>query len=453
MAGLGKEGAPQPAQQPTIAAKASGPALAPPSAAEAAGAQAPFTYYFLSELLGAPVRQEGQKRAFGRLRDIGARDAGINYPLASCLDVAGRGYKRLTVPWADVAQLSRREIVVRSAGGEGSDARFWLRRDVLDDQVVDVWGAKVHRVNDIHMLYAEGQLIVAHVEVGMRGLLRRIGIERPAVALVQWLLDYTIRDSFVSWRNLEMLNPSVFSGELRASAAPSQLAEIHPAELADIMQQLGVRDRQTLFSRLSVETAAEALREVDPETQRTLIAHQQPDRAADILEEMRPKEAADLLRDLHVPDAQSLLSQMEKEAGEDVRAILAHGESSAGGSLETVCIEARPEEAASVVLNRVRTMAEEVGVFNYVYVLDEQGHLVGVLSLRELLRAQPDAPLRSLMSTYVVRVAPETSLSDLARLFGKYGFRAIPVVDERNVFVGAVRLSSVLARVSPLFRQ
>jgi Mg/Co/Ni transporter MgtE len=323
---------------------------------------------------------------------------------------------------------------------------------VLDDQVVDLSGARVVRVNDVHMLHAEGQLIIAHVAVGIRSILRRLGFERPVSALMRWLLDYTLKDSFVTWRNVELVAAAGAPGLLRVSGAPLRLAEIHPADLADIMEQLGARERQELLSRLPLGKAAEALGEVDPELQRALISREQPERAADILEEMPAKEAADVLRDLHQSDVQRIISRMEREAAQDIVTILSHRQESAGGMMATQCIEAKPQQRAAEVLEQVRSVADQVEVLNYAYVLDEEGRLLGVANLRQLMRAAPDSTMQSLMATDVVKVTPRTSVKDVARLFVRYGFRAIPVVDKRNVFLGAVRLMSVLEELSPLFK-
>jgi Mg/Co/Ni transporter MgtE len=270
--------------------------------------------------------------------------------------------------------------------------------------------------------------------------------------LLRWLFDYTLKDALISWRYVELAGFEGFGGRLRIPTTPSRLAEMHPAELADIMEQLGTKERQRLINSLPVETAAEALEEVDPELQRAVIAQQDPGKAADILEEMSSTDAADVLRDLHASEAQVIISWMEREAQEDIRAILTHEEKSAGGVMSTACIETRPDQLAGEVLEHVRSVAGEAEVFNQIYVLDEGRHLLGVLSLRELLLAKTDAPLRTLMTTDVVSLDPDASLQAVAAIFVKYGFRAVPVVDKNNVFLGAIRLISVLSKLSRFFK-
>ena len=417
------------------------------------GQRTQVTYYFLSELLKCPVRFDGDAKPFGRLRDIGVRKLAMPYPQTVCLQVEPKAGGTQMIPWSAVLDISPRQVVVRREFGELPTPDYWLRRDVLDDQVVSISGAKLIRVNDIHMLLAEGQLVAAHVEVGFLGILRRLGCDRPVRRLLRWLLDYNLKDKFVTWRDLEVIGVGGAGGELHISAAPSQFDEMHPAELADILERLGAQERKTLLQTLPVETAAEALEETDPEIQRALIAQQRPDKAADILEEMAPHGAASVLRDLHASDAQTIISRMEGEAAADVRTLLAHEEETAGGMTASFCIVRGPHQRADEVLESIRAIAEQVEVFSYVYVLDESKHLLGIVSLRELLSASPDATLQTLMTTRLVKVSPDTGLKGLTKLFAKYGFRAIPVVDDQNVFLGAVRLFTVLSQLSPLFKE
>ena len=413
-----------------------------------ANARPAGTYYYLSELLGAQVRVEGEGAPLGRLRDIGFQTT-APYPPATCIEVRSRSRGTSTLPWSAVKEFSARAVVVQRVEGPPPVPDFWARRDVLDDQVVDLSGARVRRVNDVQFLYTEGRLVPAHVEIGFLGILRRLGVVRPARAFLHWLFDYTPKETFVTWRHVQVLSP----GGVRVAARLKRLTDLHPAELADILEDLGAKERQALLATLDPETAADALEEVDPDVQRTLMSQEEPGKAADILEEMPAQEAADVLRELADPEAQRIINRMETEAADDVREILAHEEETAGSMMATSCIEARPEHTAAAVLEATRPQAEDVGVFNIIYVLDETRRLVGVVSLRELFAAAPDTRVDELMTTHVITVPADASPQDLARLFAKYGLRAIPVVDEGGEFLGAVRLKDVLNELAHLMRE
>jgi Mg/Co/Ni transporter MgtE len=198
---------------------------------------------------------------------------------------------------------------------------------------------------------------------------------------------------------------------------------------------------------MSVETAADALEEVTPEYQRTLVSHGEPGRVADILEEMPPDEAAEVLRDLG-PDAQNIINRMEGEAASEVQTLLAHKEESAGGVMDPSCIEAQPGDSAASILERIPELTEEVEVYTLIFVVDGNRVLKGVLSLRELFRAAPEARLESLISHELITVTPETRLKDVAREFAKYKFQAVPVVNDGGVLQGVVRYDSVLSHLA-----
>ncbi len=408
-------------------------------------------FYNLSDLLGRPVRYEDESRLMGRLYDISG-STHTSYPLSVSLDIElrhGRGHQIL--PWSAVKTMTPKETVICRTEEAAPAADFWARRDVLDDQVVDVSGAQVLRVNDVNLIYSENKLIFGHVEVGLRGILRRLRFERPVAFLAQWLFDYTLKDSFVTWRHIQVLSPGGVPGGVRVSTTSERLADIHPAELADILEQLGVKDRQVLFNSLSVETAADTLEEINPEFQRTLVSHGDPGRAADILEEMPPNEAADVLRDLG-PDAQGLINQMENEAAAEMQTLLAHNEESAGSVMDPNCIEAQTGNTTAEILERLRELPEDVKVYNLIYVVDDKRVLKGVISLRELLRASPSATLGSIMNEVLVHVTPDTRLKDVTREFAKFGFQAIPVVDANGVFQGIVRFDSVLSQLADFLK-
>ncbi len=411
----------------------------------------PVVFHNLSDLLGCPIRYEDDPRPFARLHDIGGSTL-TPYPLSNSLEAALRqGGGRCFIPWSSVKVFTGSEIIIRRSDEAAPVSDFWARRDVLDDQVVDVSGAQVLRVNDVHLIYSDNTLIFGHVEVGLRGILRRLRFERPIAFLMQWLFDYTIKDSFVTWKQIQVLSPGGIPGGVRVNNLSERLADIHPAELADILEELGVKDRQVLFNSLPVETAADALEEVTPEFQRTLVSNGEPGRVADILEEMPPDEAAEVLRDLG-PDAQGLINQMENAAAAEVQTLLSHREESAGGVMDHNCITASPDDTVASILEKIPELTQDVQVYNLIFVVDGTRKLKGVLSLRELFRADPAATLASITTRELITVTPGTRLKDVAREFAKYGFQAIPVVDADMTLLGLVRYDNVLAHLAEFLK-
>ena len=285
-------------------------------------------FLFFSELLGRAVTTADGRR-LGRLADLVVA-TGEPYPPVESL-VVKAGKQRLQLPWTVVEGLAGREIVVRSGAGAVPPPevpppdRIPLAEEILDRQIVDVEGAKLVRVNDLHFLEVKGQLRVAHVDVGFRGLVRRLGWQAlvdGALSAVRPGAGYLRSDQFLSWKLVQPLDTS--PGRVRLEVAQRTLAEIHPADLADIMEELDRDQRQVLLERLDVETAADALEEAPPELAAELLEKVEPERAADILEEMAPDEAADVLSELPGDTRAELVEAMERPEAREVQELLAY---------------------------------------------------------------------------------------------------------------------------------
>jgi Mg/Co/Ni transporter MgtE len=330
--------------------------------------------------------------------------------------------------------------------GTLQEGELLLKESLLDKQIVDTHGAKILRVNDLHLLKVNRSLFLVHVDVGFRGLMRRVGLEKAADKFFQWFFDYHLADHFIPWRFVQPLSsPSL----LRLKIAQNRLSLLHPADLADIIEELDIHKRSEVFQSLDVETAAEALEETDPKIQVRLIENLNLAKASDIIEEMSPSEAADLLGDLPKEKAEGILKEMEKEAAEDVKGLLVHHEEKAGGLMTTAFPSLPPQATAREAMELLRQEAENLDMIYYLYVTDADEHLLGVVSLRDLLTAAPQTHLSDMMDPRVVSVKLEEKKEEIADLFGKYGFKAIPVVDEDQRIQGAITFKSLLEVVAP----
>jgi Mg/Co/Ni transporter MgtE len=321
-----------------------------------------------------------------------------------------------------------------------------LKESLLDKQIVDTHGAKILRVNDLHLLKVNRSLFLVHVDVGFRGLMRRVGLERAVDKFFQWFFDYRPADHFIPWRFVQPLSSPDL---LRLKVGQNRLALLHPADLADIIEELDIHKRSEFFQSLDVETAAEALEETDPKIQVRLIENLNPAKASDIIEEMSPSEAADLLGDLPKEKAEGILKEMEKEAAEDVKELLVHHEEKAGG-LMTTAFPSRPVHlTAGEALDYIRREAENLDLVDYLYVTDGEDHLVGVVSLRDLVVAPRQTLLSEVMDPRVVSVELEAEKEEIANLFAKYALKAVPVVDAQNSIRGVIPFKSLLEIVAP----
>jgi Mg/Co/Ni transporter MgtE len=321
-----------------------------------------------------------------------------------------------------------------------------LREFLLDKQIVDVHGAKVERVNDLQFIESDGKLLLVKVDVGLLGLLRRLGFDRQVSRFCNWFFDYDLKQKFIAWNFVE---PLAKPDHLKLQVPQTRLAELHPADLADIIEDMDVHERSALVNSLNEEVIAEALEEMDPKVQVAIMRQLEPEKAADIIEEMSPDEAADLIADLPKETASGIFSEMDDEYEEKVKGLLAHDEDEAGGLMTTQFIKLSPSLTIVEALAHIRQNAEDMDVIYYIYVVDEESRLLGVINLRELLTNEIFTPLGKIMTTRLITARIDDSAKDLAYLFSKYGFRGVPVVDEENHIAGVVRFKALLEILAP----
>jgi CBS domain-containing protein/sporulation protein YlmC with PRC-barrel domain len=410
------------------------------------------TFLYLSELLGLPVRGPAGEK-LGTVVDLLADAAGA-YPKISALRVRTglRGEVR-RVEWADVQEWDARSLRLRR-GGEALgplqllNSEIPLAQDVLDRQIVDTDDAKVERVNDLHLLRARGELRVAHVDVGFRGLVRRMGWQDLIDGLVRRVRPgslYLTREKLVSWKHVQPL--AAGSPRVRLDVARSAVAGMHPADLAEILEDLDRRERAVLFRGLPVEAAAGALEEIEPELQRELLETLEPGKAADVLEEMEADDAADLLADLPEEESAELLAEMEPREAREVEQLLAYGEDTAGGLMNPEFLRLSPEASAQQALEQVRSQAETVPHLHDAFVLNPDGKLAGVLSLRDIVVAKPEALVLGLMHEHPAPLAPDDPVKHVAEQAAKYNLFSLPVQDPSGRMLGVVTVDDVLEKV------
>ncbi|HZZ83730.1 MAG TPA: CBS domain-containing protein [Anaeromyxobacteraceae bacterium] len=406
-------------------------------------------FLYLSELLGARVLDAGGQ-PLGRVSDavVTTRET---YPLVEAI-VVRRGRQRLQLPWEAVRGRRGGRFEVDATVAEplqpSAADRIRLVEEILDQQIVDVEGAKVVRVNDLHFLSVKGALRLVHVDVGFRGLVRRMGWERAvdgAVRLVRPRARYLDADQLLSWKLVQPLSSA--PGKVRIEVAQRMLADLHPSDLAEIMEDLDRQQRTVLFGRLDVETAAEALEEASPEVTTQLLEEVSPEKAADILEEMAPDEAADVLAELPGHTRRELLEAMDRPEAHEVRQLLEYHPRSAGGLMTTDLVELRRDATVDDALLEVRRRADEIPILHEIFVTGSSGRLEGICTLKDLVAAEPALLVGKLMREAPATVQPEAELHDVAEAASKYNMVSVPVVDEAGALKGIVTVDDILAEV------
>ncbi len=426
-----------------------------PGAGSGAGA-ATLLFVFLSELLDRPV-EDSLGASLGRLEDLTIA-GGDPFPrVRHCVIRQGWPNRlRLLARWNDVAQFRGGRIRLAVPAAQLTPAapealrELRLRQHVLDKQVVDTGGLKIVRVNDVQFLASHSELRTVHVDVGFRGLVRRLGVEPAIDTLVRRLSPrarYLASDNLISWRHVETLSPGESPHAIHLSLSRAQVHQAHPVDIAELLTELDPIRRLRLFRALDPETGARALAEVPTEIQARLLEMMPRHEAADVLERMSPDEAADLLAELPEERRLELLAHMEREEASDVEGLLAHPEGTAGSLMTTDFVTLRDDLTIGEALERLRGLAPDAETIYYVYVVDPAGVLVGVLSLRALITEPPGVPISQVMLRRPVSVEADDSLAECASLVAKYNLLALPVLRPDHTMLGVITVDDVLGEV------
>ncbi len=400
---------------------------------------------YVSELIGTSVHDPAG-RVVGKVADL-LVPAQADYPAVTGLTVKPKKGQLRTVDWSAVRILDDGGIGLAAPLAEApalasTEHELSLAHQVLDRQIIDTNGVRVVRVNDLQLAQAEGQYRLVGVDVSAAGLLRRLWVGRFLDAI-----GLKLTPKAIAWEDIEPVESGTVGVKLRVPR--EDLARMHPADIAQIITQLDQHHGQEVLAELDDEAAADAIGEVSPELQVALIKALDAERAADILEEMDPDEAADLLGDLEPERAQDLLNRMEVDEADDVRELLIYRDECAGGLMTTDVVTVPPDITAERAIARVRDEAAELDSVYYVYVVDEKERLLGTLSLRDLIVADPAALIGTVMQTEPVSAHVDDPHQEVARLIAKYNLLALPIVDDAGRLKGIVTVDDAMDVILP----
>lgn len=403
---------------------------------------------WLSRILDQPVF-DAQGERLGRCVDILVAETEKALPPLRAVAVAeDKGQVRI-VPAEEIAWLSPSVILKSKQPSEYKPRgdELYLRRQVLDRQIVDTEGRRLVRVNDLQISKPNGRYCLAGVDVSSMGLARRLGAEN-LVEHVASALRREVPRIVIPWRDVA---PIESDAPIRLRVSRDRLSRMHPADIANIVTELDPSTGQALLNSLETSVVADAMQEIDPALQVSIVETLGPDRAADVVEEMDPDDAADLLADLHPDDRARILELMEDDDAVDVEKLLAYPPSSAGGIMTTEFTTLPRNLTAGQALDVLRHSPEarEDETMYYVYVVDDERHLEGVLTLRDLVMADPASPIDRLIGARPMSVNLLTSQEEIARLVAKYDLLAVPVVDENNVLHGIVTVDDAIDAIIP----
>jgi magnesium transporter len=328
-----------------------------------------------------------------------------------------------------------------------SEGMLLLERDLLDQQIIDVSGRKVVRVNDVDLRREQVngtlKLKVGRVDIGLRGAIRRL-LKGMAPSRAIEALAMRMPEKSIPWEAVDLIETDP-ARRVRLRLAYERLSRLHPADIADILEDLAPAERESVFGSLKEEVAAEALEEIDPKMQIELMRSIDSDKAADIVEEMDPDAAADLLGDLPQETSEEILEEMEPEERQEVSELLAFHENTAAGRMTTDYISLSPEHTVGDAVDRLRSFEGPVETVSTIYLTDSQEKLVGSVPLVSLVLAPGGTRLGTLTPEHVIFVEASASEKDVAEMFDKYNLLTLPVVDEEQRLTGIITADDVIS--------
>lgn len=314
---------------------------------------------------------------------------------------------------------------------------LFLRKHILDQQIIDVNGRKVVRVNDISLSYLEKGAYVVAVDIGIDGLLRRIGIAKPLK-----MLGLKVPAKLMLWNDVEAVVTS--NENIVLSKTYDSLSIFHPSDLADIIEDFDAKTGLTIFSSLDNAKAADVLEEMEEDAQVSFIESLSADKAADVLEEMPADEAADILDGMKVEKVEELLNSMEKEASDEIRELLGYDSKAVGSLMSTDFVSFKNKQTVNEAIENLRKLKPEEDELFSLYVVDENDKLIGTLSLRDLIISEPTSKIGTIMNRKFKSMFDTDNINDLIKNVSKYNLVAIPVTDHEMKLLGNVIINDII---------
>jgi magnesium transporter len=426
---------------------------------------------FLSSLLRQSV-YDNENRRIGGIRDV-CVTLDETFPVVTALVVhSAQSNDDKIIPWTQVQSIETAPVHLTVNQAQitpyvPSSDELLLRRDLLDKQIVDTQGFRVVKVNDLKLVQIKKTARLLGVDISFSGLLRRLGVQ-PAVDMLSRVAPMQLAERTITWNYVEPIQVvrAGVTGQLVAVGAAgttgatagtvgvvpqvqlnvshNKLADLRPADIADILEQLDIEDASVVLDRLDTETAADTLNEIQYPLQSELLSELDPERASNLLERLPPDDAADILSKMRPADAERLLSLMPVEESQPIRDLLRYASETAGGIMTNEVLALPQDATVEEALAYLRLHSEHLEMVYYLYIVDEERHLVGVVSLRQLVTAEPAMHMLDLMDRNVIQVHTDTDQEEVTHIISKYDLLGVPVVDADNHLVGLITVDDVI---------
>lgn len=407
------------------------------------------TIQFISEIIEKTVT-DSHGKIIGKCKDC-ITSARRSYPIINAIVIRGPHKKDINIPWRYINnagnKISLKTEFENIEEYSPSEMDIKLVKDVFDKQIVDVDGKKIRRINDLQVSPVDGHYRLIGVDISFKGALRRLGLEKIAHSL-----KINLQEDYIDWKDIDVSTSRANVFNLKLNVPEYSLKKLHPADIADIVEKLSVKDSVTILNSFDEEVAADILEEISQENQKCLLDEIDSQKAASILNKMSPDDATDLLSCLSDNKTDDLIELMNPEEAKNVESLLKYPEDTAGGIM-TPEFAAVPEDMkAGEIIDKLREMDKEAESIYYIYAQSKQGDLKGVASLKQILFSDPEKPFKEFMRKDIISVDAKEKQLDVIETIAKYNLLAVPVIDSTNHLKGIVTVDDAIGLLLTLNR-
>ncbi|MBI5360164.1 MAG: CBS domain-containing protein [Planctomycetes bacterium] len=415
-------------------------------------------FLYISDLIGKSVVNAGSGKGIGRVSDIIVTNKAPYPEISSVLVKPGLFGKPVLAPWDSIEpfELPLRRLKIRDAAQLSdrgpAENEIAVCDTFMDKQILDLDGAKVIRVNDLHLLKENHKIWLVHMDVGMRGFLRRLGWLKIIDTVTNWLVSMRIQPRFLSWKHVQALPTTTQpdqSGQLKLKVVHQKLNTLHPADLSEILKDLSYYERIALFRSLDIVSAAETLEQLTPDSQKPLIECIDKAKIPGIIAKMSPDKAADMLAILSQRRRTEILKALPDDLREEMTRLSSHPEQTAGAIMTTDFITQPPTATVQQALDIIKQAAGTTEAIYYIYIVNPENVLQGVVTLRRIMQAAPETALSEIMNSKVKKISENAHKDNAIKLFIKYKFGSAPVVDSHGKLKGVILFKDAMTELLP----
>lgn len=406
-----------------------------------------FSEIFFSTLIGKPVYTIDEKY-YGNFRDFIVKRENGNFRITK-VRIRNLSGQRIILGWKDIHSIEADPVSLKLKKKTENiepinydDDELRLKRDFLDQQIIDTESHRVVRVNDLKIVAVGDELFMVAADIGSRGILRRLGFEQWALSLAQ-IFRRSFTNVLVPSKYIDPF-PARLRHDITLTVAQERLKDMHPADLADVVEDLDNFERLSIIQSLPAETVAKTIAELDPKVRKQLLAKLKDEAVTGFLERLAPDTATDIVSELPKQRMYHVLNAMQISEADEIRGLLKFKKNTAGSLMNTEFVAFPETLTASEALTELRSKGEKAEHIYYIYIIDAEGILKGVISLRDLIFVDPKTPLASIKKRKPVFAKLREHAKSVVEKFTKYNLIALPVVGKKKKLEGTITVDDIL---------